>query len=758
MKKYLLLSFLIAGINAISQIDSTKFFKTNKGCKIYNVYLNDEADFDWNGDCENGLAQGKGVCKFSYEGKELGSLEGEFNQGVPEGDCVLDFLGTIYKCAYVDGRMYGIGTRTTENGDQYEGELKDLWMHGDGKMIYSNGSEFTGKFRLGNYWTGAFINLQDEQIYYQFEKEVEEIDKSYLESTYKPELNKVQTEYFDEYWNRCEKGEANFYRKISYQAQNIPVGIVKDFYISGSPYRNYKLRYVDYADDYMNIKDAGECTKYWESGNLKFIAYVNYYGEFQGPFENYHENGSLSEKGNYSSSKRDGPSVLLDEEGNITNYAFFEDGSNKGRYYDITDGIWTLRYEENFRENFTFWDNSEDYLNVDLLDESLYLNMSNNNFYRREKAIELYDVENQFKVFTNFRTLKSEFKKKDQIGLIFDYFDADNYGAVYVDNKQVAHVAQYISGVSNDLASFKLDKSFNKSDVLDFYMEVDFFYQGVLFVVNGELVHQLNNWDWRGNGRFGVFAQNGKNYVISSFGSAEYFNAESSEVFTNYVIAKVLNSSDSEYDSNGSGFLISKEGHIVTNYHVVEDANEIDVQFSINGETKVFPAKVIINDKINDLSIIKIDEDYTFNDIPYTIDFDIQDVGNQVFTMGYPMIDIMGTEVKYTDGKISSKTGIEGDIRTYQITAPIQPGNSGGPLFNSKTGSVIAIINATLNRDYAAENVNFALKTNLLKTLIDSAPEKINLPSEENAKWSELDETKGIEIYKSFIPAIMIKY
>ena len=124
-------------------------------------------------------------------------------------------------------------------------------------------------------------------------------------------------------------------------------------------------------------------------------------------------------------------------------------------------------------------------------------------------------------------------------------------------------------------------------------------------------------------------------------------------------------------------------------------------------------------------------------------------------TLGYPMINIMGSEIKFTDGKISSKSGLDDDIRTYQITAPIQPGNSGGPLFNNN-GEVVGIIVSTLNReDYDAENVNFALKSNLLKNLIDACPEKIELPK--SNKPNELSLSEMIKSYSDFVPIILIK-
>ena len=78
----------------------------------------------------------------------------------------------------------------------------------------------------------------------------------------------------------------------------------------------------------------------------------------------------------------------------------------------------------------------------------------------------------------------------------------------------------------------------------------------------------------------------------------------------------------------------------------------------------------------------------------------------------------MGDEVKLTNGIISAKSGFQGDITTYQISAPVQPGNSGGPLFDNK-GNLIGIINA---KHLGTENVSYAIKVAYLLNLIETMP------------------------------------
>jgi S1-C subfamily serine protease len=168
--------------------------------------------------------------------------------------------------------------------------------------------------------------------------------------------------------------------------------------------------------------------------------------------------------------------------------------------------------------------------------------------------------------------------------------------------------------------------------------------------------------------------------------------------------------------SSGTGFALSSNGYIVTNHHVTKGASKIKVIGVKGNFSKPYNAKVVLEDKNNDLAIIKIDDPNftTLGTLPYKIDNSIIDVGKSVYALGYPLRATMGDEVKLTNGIISSKTGFQGDITTYQITVPVQPGNSGGPLFDSN-GNVIGIINA---KHRGAENASYAIKTSYLMNLI----------------------------------------
>jgi len=172
--------------------------------------------------------------------------------------------------------------------------------------------------------------------------------------------------------------------------------------------------------------------------------------------------------------------------------------------------------------------------------------------------------------------------------------------------------------------------------------------------------------------------------------------------------------------ASGTGFALTSTGLITTNYHVVEGASKITVKGIHGNFAKSYSAKILTFDKNNDLAIIKIEEPSFsgLGTIPYTISNRNSEVGSSVFVLGYPLRASMGDEVKLTNGIISAKSGFQGDISRYQISVPIQPGNSGGAMYDSK-GNIVGIVNAKL---LGADNASYAIKTPYLVNLIETLP------------------------------------
>ena len=174
----------------------------------------------------------------------------------------------------------------------------------------------------------------------------------------------------------------------------------------------------------------------------------------------------------------------------------------------------------------------------------------------------------------------------------------------------------------------------------------------------------------------------------------------------------------------GTGFAISPNGHIVTAFHVVQGASKIEACFK---EGKWVSATLLKHSKSNDVAILKIQ-----NLTPTFLKLgNIKSVrqGDEVFTMGYPVANILGEEPKYTEGNISSLSGIGGESALLQITVPVQPGNSGGPLVNEK-GEVVGLITSTaaVTTFFAVtgtlpQNISWAIKVSYIKLLYEQEEE-----------------------------------
>lgn len=176
-----------------------------------------------------------------------------------------------------------------------------------------------------------------------------------------------------------------------------------------------------------------------------------------------------------------------------------------------------------------------------------------------------------------------------------------------------------------------------------------------------------------------------------------------------------------EADFSGSGFFITQDGYFVTNHHVVDGARRVRVR-TANG---IYSATVVRQDAANDLALLKIQGDFSAIHIRGSTDIHPSD---RVFTVGYPNPSLQGITPKFSSGEVAALTGPRDEPRFFQISVPVQPGNSGGPLVDS-SGSVVGVIVGQLDKANALrvsgqlpENVNYAIKGTLLLTLLESVP------------------------------------
>ncbi|WP_224002822.1 serine protease [Aureimonas sp. SA4125] len=163
---------------------------------------------------------------------------------------------------------------------------------------------------------------------------------------------------------------------------------------------------------------------------------------------------------------------------------------------------------------------------------------------------------------------------------------------------------------------------------------------------------------------------------------------------------------DGDMDSSGSGFVVSRDGWVLTNAHVAGSCAQVLVGH-------YGPADAVILDKENDLALLHIDAQLGS---PLPIAAGMPRLGEDVLALGFPLRSILADSLNVTRGNVSSLLGLANDSRYLQISAAVQPGNSGGPLVDL-SGRVVGVVTAKLDAVAIADatgdipqSINFAIR------------------------------------------------
>lgn len=173
--------------------------------------------------------------------------------------------------------------------------------------------------------------------------------------------------------------------------------------------------------------------------------------------------------------------------------------------------------------------------------------------------------------------------------------------------------------------------------------------------------------------------------------------------------------------SYGTGFFVTSKGHVLTNFHVIKGCANITVSSESIGVAPNI-ARLVASDATNDLAVLTTN--FTPSVVP-KFNFSIR-VGDNVFVYGFPLPGLLASSGNFTTGNVTATAGIGDNTSFFQISAPVQPGNSGGPLLD-EFGNIAGVIVSKLDvirvanvTDDVAQNVNFAIKASVATNFLES--------------------------------------
>jgi len=512
------------------------------------------------------------------------------------------------------------------------------------------------------------------------------------------EAKPIEITYYDKDWKQVTDRKKAVYFRHVFKTDDPERVLVKDFYISGKP------QYECFATDY-DVRDGnklamdGTCRWFNEDGSLSNESEYRL-GKQEGLSKEFDDDGTYT-TGYYVNDRREGKFNVIDQEGNLLGQSVY-DGGVEAKFALVCGTERCARiYSEEFDElsvaRVRDW--MFDPLTTFLDQGGLLVEL--------DPRSEAYQVNNLGLEYSGSWFLSSKFrfvKIKDRVehGILFGASGYRNLISFVVDSDGAVSIYDRRNGVDRPLLERKRVGSFLKGEK-DNTIVVTRDENGFSFSLNGEVVHKINDLRWHG-GDVGIFSGAGRGHVavwnFLQMGPAEKPSDISLKPPT-------------WWSATGSGFILSTEGYVVTNHHVIDGATRVEIDIKIGDEWKSATAEVVAFDAASDLAILKLDPQSLahLENIPFSLKSDLAELGTRVFTLGFPETQVLGGEMKFTEGSVSSRSGYKGDVTTYQVSIPVHDGNSGGPLFDID-GNLIGVINSNVP---GLQNVSYGIKASYLR-------------------------------------------
>ncbi len=681
------------------------------------------APYKWTGGCNNFKINGEGVL--TAEGHY--TLRGTAKDGIIEG------FGEVEVNSKILGEY------------NYKGNFQGNWIFGEGEITKSNGEKLNGQIDGGDLVIGLLTKVNGDSIYYVKSESVSK--QYYLKYQNKinqfkwPELNTPLVYYYDSEWNLTKKKDAKYYRLIEmtskYKSKN---NYVQDYYIDGTKQNLFYADYIDLSNDIMThyqgsnktFNKKGQLTvdanyindlviwrktndnKNYEidvEGNQKWVAFQNgnkivteskAISNIRTRFE-YDNNGRLMEKGDFK----------IDSENYLLPISYVD------KYK--TDGIIERTHHINF-EHLNWPKDSEDFKVYDKIKLGVKINNLTTNYDINFRHVWPFDINLNNDLIINYRAKESHDNR-----IILNWGQDKNTNTEFIFNEGSYKLERRFEGVNIYETKWVKHSSLKRSGFNDY--KVIKLSDKILLSINGEKVRTFDNFSV--DSKYIGFSSWGDKTTIKYFEVKEFIKNQDQSTQSE---PNDLGEGNETWKGSGSGFILSSDGYIVTNHHVIDKSKSIEVTITNDEGIKDYSAELIKSDESIDLAILKINDKKFLSNVKIANGIRRSGVraGEEVFALGYPLTFIMGEEVKFTDGRISSLTGFQGDIKSFQTTIPIQPGNSGGPMIDHQ-GNLLGITTSVLNKK-VAENVSYSIKISNMLDLIEVLPFDIQLPGEVNSR------------------------
>ena len=735
-------------------------------CFVLNSFAENPLDsvyVSWSGRDSNGLANG------------FGRLLIEDKDGVR-----LKYEGTVES-----GFIKGTGVLTKPDKSVYTGGLYFV-EYGKGKRVLENGDQETGIFQDGNLYTGK-IDKVDTTIHKwrsleitktEYNRRQKQVNKYFT----KPIIGQTTRYYFDSLWIPCKKEDASYYRLIKMSDVNHPKdGVVTDFYINGNKQHEFEVLSID-LKNHTHI--PGDFNKYYsKSGELEQVYYnfnwkiirQEWYNtqnklfkemileqDYASRYIFYDENDAIDKTVLYD---RERKHRYAKESNGDTTYTVYDSlGYEEVLYWErergnhlIQKGWYKLSYNDDYAypiSPINYYSSTgklvktESWINLSDSTKSYnFLGESGKVTYLGNDKIEVnntstdavrylidYDLPSElgWEVIINYKLTS----RKDDLILVYNWDDWNNHDVIglfhnyggYIKKVQVYESDHYDS---REYDSYKPSTDWNN---------VRFTKRDDKIALSGltrnDIQIDADNLDNLG---FVFFPET--KYTLGHIVQTIFYDTTASNVISGDLPPiRSTQPKARPWQSYGSGVVLTEDGYVVTNHHVVEDASDVEIGLVENNKIRYYSGEIISKDVNNDLALVRISDNSFkgFGRIPYNVEIDQASVGKEVFALGYPLKALLGDELKFTNGRISARSGAQGDISKYQMTVPLQPGNSGGPVFDFD-GNLVGIAQGGIKYD-VAENVAYCVKTTYVKSLVESLPDKFSLPNDRRNRGEDIED------------------